>query len=101
MRVYLKMLLKVCRRKVGIHAPSSPMERRGKTQQSARARLAAHLRAERAARGISQEQLADLAGLHRTYVGSVEREERNVSLDNIERLAKALGVDVSVLLTSL
>jgi transcriptional regulator with XRE-family HTH domain len=42
--------------------------------------------------GISQEQLGDLAGLHRTYVSSVERGERNVSIDNIERLARALKV---------
>ena len=48
----------------------------------------------RAERGISQEQLAELAGIHRTYVGSVERSERNVSIDNIERLANALGVTV-------
>jgi transcriptional regulator with XRE-family HTH domain len=74
------------------------MERRGKTYETARLRLARHLRAERASRGLSQEQLADLAGLHRTYVGSVERAERNVSLDNIERLAMALGVDISTLL---
>lgn len=74
------------------------MESRRKAHQSARARLAHHLRAERAARGLSQEQLADLAELHRTYVGSVERAERNVSLDNIERLARALGLDVATLL---
>jgi ribosome-binding protein aMBF1 (putative translation factor) len=96
--VYAQMLLKVCRRKVGRTRPSLPMERRRKAHQSARARLAQHLRAERAARGLSQEQLADLAGLHRTYVGSVEREERNVSLDNIERLAAALGLDISALM---
>jgi len=48
--------------------------------------------------GISQEALADLAGLHRTYVGSIERGERNVSIDNIERLARALGQDVLDLL---
>ncbi|MBU1442761.1 MAG: helix-turn-helix domain-containing protein [Gammaproteobacteria bacterium] len=77
------------------------MERRSKAQQSARERLAGHLRQERAARAISQEQLADLAGLHRTYVGSVERGERNVSLDNIERLARALGLDVAALLAPL
>jgi transcriptional regulator with XRE-family HTH domain len=50
--------------------------------------------------GLSQEALADRAGLHRTYVGSVERGERNVSIDNICRLAWALGVDVRELLVS-
>jgi len=39
-----------------------------------------------------------MAGLHRTYVGSVERSERNVSIDNMERLAKALEVDITELL---
>lgn len=61
---------------------------------NARQRLAWRLRTLRAAQGISQEALAELAQLHRTYVGSVERCERNVSLDNVERLAKALGVDI-------
>ncbi|WP_162573539.1 helix-turn-helix domain-containing protein [Variovorax sp. PBL-H6] len=70
-----------------MHPPRHGKTREGST--TARTRLAARLRAERATRGISQEQLADLAGLHPTYVGSVERAERNVSLDNIERLARA------------
>ncbi len=48
--------------------------------------------------GLSQEALADLAELHRTYVGSIERSERNVSLDNIEKLACVLNVDITVLL---
>jgi len=48
--------------------------------------------------GLSQEELADIAGLHRTYVGSIERGERNVSIDNIERLAVALELDVIDLL---
>ena len=39
-----------------------------------------------------------MAGLHRTYVGSVERSERNVSIDNMERLAQALEVDITELL---
>jgi len=42
--------------------------------------------------------MAGLAGLHRTYVGSVERFERNVSIDSMERLAQALGLDVADLL---
>lgn len=64
----------------------------------ARQRLAKNLRAMRAQNGLSQEALAGLVGLHRTYVGSVERSERNVSLDNIEKLAAALKIDISDLL---
>ncbi len=74
------------------------MKSRIPAPQTARIRLAANLRAARAAQGISQEALADRAGVDRTFVGSVERRERNISLDNIERLAKALGLDVADLL---
>lgn len=51
------------------------------------------VRAARHAKGWTQEQLAEASGLHFTYVSSVERGERNVSLLNILRLAEALGVD--------
>lgn len=61
-------------------------------------RFGERLRAVRQQRGISQEKLADLAGLHRTYVSSIERGERNVSLVNIERLAAALGVAMAELM---
>lgn len=47
---------------------------------------------------MSQEALADAASLHRTYVGSVERGERNISIDNIDRLAVALNVSPASLM---
>ena len=56
------------------------------------------LRTTRQRKGISQERLAEVAGLHRTYVSSVERGKRNISLMNIERLATALGVAMSDLM---
>ena len=56
------------------------------------------MRALRSERGLSQEALGLMTDLHRTYIGSVERAERNVSIDNVERIAIALGVDVSDLL---
>lgn len=60
--------------------------------------FAFRLREVRVAQGLSQEALADRADLHRTYVGSIERAERNVSLVNVERLAKALNMTVCELL---
>jgi transcriptional regulator with XRE-family HTH domain len=74
------------------------MERRSR-RISARQRLAANLRRLRRERGLSQEGLADRCGLHRTIVGAVERAERNISIDNIERLAIALDLDVAELLS--
>lgn len=57
-----------------------------------RVRFGNQLRKVRLEKGISQEELAARAELHRTYVSSVERGARNISLVNIERLAIALGV---------
>lgn len=58
------------------------------------------LRALREERGWSQEEFADRAGLHRTYVSAVERGVRNPTLSVLERLAKALSVSLSELVTS-
>jgi transcriptional regulator with XRE-family HTH domain len=54
--------------------------------------FAANLRRYRSEASLTQERLGELAGLHRTYVGSAERGERNVSLRAIEQLARALDV---------
>lgn len=65
---------------------------------NARRVFAHNLRLTRLQKGLTQEQLAELSGLHRTYVGSVERGERNISIDNMERLARALGATLHELL---
>lgn len=65
---------------------------------SAREAFAENLRQARLAKGWSQMVLAEAAGLHFTYVSSVEGAKRNVSIDAMERLAKAVGVPLSDLL---
>jgi len=70
----------------------------GKYLPKARNIFARNLRKFREAANLSQEDLAEHAGLHRTYVGSVERGERNISIDNMERLANALSVRIIDLL---
>ncbi|HVR53575.1 MAG TPA: helix-turn-helix transcriptional regulator [Pseudorhodoferax sp.] len=64
----------------------------------ARTRLSRNLVRVRGELGISQEELADRAGFHRTYVGHLEQRKRNPSLENVERLALTLNVDVLDLL---
>lgn len=56
-------------------------------------RLGHNLRKIRMVAGLSQETLADLCGLHRTYVGAIERGERNVTLQTLEKITAALEVD--------
>ena len=64
----------------------------------AREMFAANLRRARLAQGLSQEDLAEKAGLHRNYVGSVERAERNVAIDNMEKLSISLRLTIRDLL---
>jgi transcriptional regulator with XRE-family HTH domain len=63
-----------------------------------RLRVGRNIRKIRMMRGYSQEQLADLAGLHFTYISSVERGQRNISIVNVEKIAKALAVETQRLL---
>jgi len=66
-----------------------------------RLRFGKRVRELRQIRGFSQEALADLAELHRTYIGGIERGERNVSLKNIEAIANALSVSMGELLAGI
>lgn len=64
----------------------------------ARQRISENLRRVRKERGLSQEELAELADFHRTYVSQLERQVTNISIDGLERLAIALEMDVMELL---
>jgi len=59
--------------------------------------LGQKIRRLRQTQGLSQEAFADKCGLHRTYMGAIERGERNVSIDNIEKIAAALHITISEL----
>jgi ribosome-binding protein aMBF1 (putative translation factor) len=79
-----------CRCEGGTNSKLAPM-------QNIRKRFGDRIRALRNDRTWSQEELADRADLHRTYIGSVERGEQNLSLVNIERLAATLGISLAEL----
>jgi transcriptional regulator with XRE-family HTH domain len=53
---------------------------------------------ERSKQNLSQEEFAEMAGVHRTYIGMIERGEKNITLSNIQKIAKALNINVSDLL---
>ncbi len=59
------------------------------------------VREERLKKGLSQEELAAKAGVHRTYIGMIERGEKNITLLNIKKVAKALDLSIDKLLTNL
>jgi transcriptional regulator with XRE-family HTH domain len=63
--------------------------------------LGKQVREIRTAQGYSQESLADAAGLHRTYIGAIERGEQNVSIENVARIANSLDVKIAELFKKL
>lgn len=67
------------------------------TQVNIRIKLGKRLRELRKAANMSQEALGFKANIHRTYIGSIERGEQNVSIDNLQKLAKALKIEVKEL----
>ncbi|MCX7550885.1 helix-turn-helix domain-containing protein [Xanthomarina sp. F2636L] len=66
-----------------------------KTKQKILLKFGAKVRGIRKIKGISQEELAHKADLHRTYIGMIERAEKNITLLNIEKIANALEVDLN------
>lgn len=60
--------------------------------------IATNIRAKRKSLNISQEELAELANLHRTYIGQVERAEKNITVLSLEKIANALNVSIQSLL---
>lgn len=83
----------------GLHTKSSARTAAAKRRTCAREVLALNMIRLRKALGWSQEELAWQADLHRSFIAHVERQVRNISLDNIEKIADALGVSVGLLLT--
>lgn len=61
-------------------------------------RVGRNLRAYRMERSLSQEAFADVLGVHRTYMGAIERGERNLTLRSVERIAQRIGVEALLLL---
>jgi transcriptional regulator with XRE-family HTH domain len=60
--------------------------------------MSRNLKELRTAKGLTQEALADASELHRTYIGALERGERNISLRNLEKIARALNVSAASLI---
>ncbi|EPJ2205696.1 helix-turn-helix domain-containing protein [Campylobacter upsaliensis] len=61
-------------------------------------RIGNRIREIRQSKGLSQEQLAEIAEVHRTYIGMIERAEKNITLVSLEKIVKALGIEIKDLL---
>lgn len=74
------------------------MKKSGKEISKLQSVIAVNVKKYRLTKGLSQEEFADLCGYHRTYIGSIERAERNITVSTLEALALALNVEPSDLL---
>ena len=86
-------LLLVCRSCVCTVVSLTQVPSSKKSNRDLNKAVGGNLRRLRNKLGVSQDEFADLAGLHRTYIGAVERGERNITLDTLQRIATALKVD--------
>ena len=59
--------------------------------------FASNLKKYRTQKGLSQETFAEMSGLHRTYISSIEREKRSIALENVQKIADALNIDTYLL----
>jgi DNA-binding XRE family transcriptional regulator len=94
----LPMLTVVCSTLVSISLFCQQIKQGGGVKKEILLRFGHKVREERTKQGLSQEQLAELAGVHRTYIGMIERAEKNITLENIEKIAKALNISLSALM---
>ena len=74
-------------------------QRLGQSNQKLQIVVAKNIRARRLVLGISQEELADVCGYHRTYIGAIERGERNITLATLEAIATALNIEAREMLS--
>ena len=93
------MLILVCRTKVSIKVlwPKYSVSH-AQVKSAILVKFGQRVRQERTKKKLSQEQLAELAGVHRTYIGMIERAEKNITLESIEKLAKALDLALEEML---
>jgi len=69
------------------------MRKSGKITSSLQSVIASNVKEQRLLKGLSQEEFAELCGYHRTYIGSIERSERNITVSTLEALADALKIE--------
>lgn len=91
---FIVVLTIVCRTKISVLLHSTHVSLHISMTAKILKKFGQRVRDERLKRGLSQEALAEKAGVHRTYIGMIERAEKNITLTNVEKIAKALGLRI-------